>query len=204
VKLAVHAGADVVVVDGMQGGTAATQDVFIEHVGIPTLAAIPQAVQALQELGVHKKRDGVQLIVSGGIRSGADVAKALALGADAVAIGTAALIALGDNHPKYAAEYERLGSAAGFYDDFQDGQDPAGITTQDPGLQQALDPVEGGRRLANYLRVLTMEAQTIARACGKAHVTHLEPEDMVALSVEASAMARIPLAGTSWIPGAGL
>ena len=85
VQLAVKAGADVVVVDGMQGGTAATQDVFIEHVGIPTLAAIPQAVQALQELGVHRK---VQLIVSGGIRTGADVAKALALGADAVAIGT--------------------------------------------------------------------------------------------------------------------
>ena len=54
VKLAVHAGADVVVVDGMQGGTAATQDVFIEHVGIPTLAAVPQAVQALAELGVHR------------------------------------------------------------------------------------------------------------------------------------------------------
>jgi len=145
VKLAVHAGADVVVVDGMQGGTAATQDVFIEHVGIPTLAAIPQAVQALQELGVHRKAGGVQLIVSGGIRTGADVAKALALGADAVAIGTAALIALGDNDPKWSAEYETLGSAAGFYDDFQDGRDPAGISTQDPELQLRFDPVEGGR-----------------------------------------------------------
>src|SRR5689334_7811833 len=119
VALAVKAGADVVVVDGMQGGTAATQDVFIEHVGIPTLPAIPLAVQALQELGVHRKPDGVQLIVSGGIRNGADVAKCLALGADAVAIGTAALIALGDNDPKFDAEYERLGSAAGFYDQFQ-------------------------------------------------------------------------------------
>jgi glutamate synthase domain-containing protein 2 len=202
VKLAVHAGADVVVVDGMQGGTAATQDVFIENVGIPTLAAIPQAVQALQELGVHRQgSSGVQLIVSGGIRTGADVAKALALGADAVAIGTAALIALGDNDPRWSSEYEALGSAAGFYDDFQDGRDPAGITTQDPVLAARLDPVEGGRRLANYLRVLTMEAQTIARACGKAHVTHLEPEDLVAVTIEAAAMARVPLAGTNWIPG---
>ncbi len=199
VKLAVAAGADVVVVDGMQGGTAATQDVFIEHVGIPTLAAIPQAVQALQELGLH--RHGVQLIVSGGIRTGADVAKAMALGADAVAIGTAALIALGDNDPRYAAEYEAIGSAAGYYDDFQDGRDPAGISTQDPELAARLDPVEAGKRLANYLRVLTLEAQTIARACGKAHVRHLEPEDLVALTVESAAMARVPLAGTSWIPG---
>ena len=199
VKLAVHAGADVVVVDGMQGGTAATQDVFIEHVGIPTLAAVPQAVQALQELGVHRE---VQLVVSGGIRSGADVAKALALGADAVSIGTAALIALGDNDPARDAEYRAIGSAAGFYDDFQDGRDPSGITTQDPELASRLDPVVAGRRLANYLRVMTMEAQTIARACGKSHVTHLEPEDLVALTIEAAAMARVPLAGTSWIPGA--
>jgi methylamine---glutamate N-methyltransferase subunit C len=198
VKLAVAAGADVVVVDGMQGGTAATQEVFIEHVGIPVLAAIPLAVQALTELGLHRK---VQLIVSGGIRTGADVAKAMALGADAVAIGTAALIALGDNAPRYAAEYAELGSAAGFYDDFQDGRDPAGITTQDPELAARLDPVEGGGRLANYLRVLALEAQTLARACGKAHLRNLEPEDLVALTVESAAMARVPLAGTSWVPG---
>ncbi|MEI5522908.1 FMN-binding glutamate synthase family protein [Streptomyces brasiliscabiei] len=199
VKLAVHAGADVVVVDGMQGGTAATQDVFIEHVGIPTLAALPQAVRALQELGVHRE---VQLVVSGGIRGGADMAKALALGADAVAIGTAALIALGDNHPKYEAEYRALGSAAGCFDDHQDGRDPAGISTQDPELAARLDPVAAGRRLANYLRVMTMEAQTLARACGKSHLLHLEPEDLVALTVESAAMARVPLAGTDWIPGA--
>src|SRR5881394_1899725 len=62
VKLAVKAGADVIVLDGMQGGTAATQEVFIQHVGIPILSAIPQAVQALQEMGMHRK---VQLIVSG-------------------------------------------------------------------------------------------------------------------------------------------
>jgi len=196
--LAVKAGADVVVVDGMQGGTAATQDVFIEHVGQPTLACIRPAVQALQDLGMHRK---VQLIVSGGIRNGADVAKALALGADAVSIGTAALVALGDNHPQYEQEYRQLGTTAGAYDDWHEGQDPAGITTQDPALAARLDPVMAGRRLSNYLKVMTLEAQTIARACGKNHVHNLEPEDLVALSVEASAMAQVPLAGTSWIPG---
>ncbi|MFJ4067637.1 FMN-binding glutamate synthase family protein [Pseudomonas sp. NPDC089996] len=198
VKLAVKAGADVIVLDGMQGGTAATQEVFIEHVGIPILPAIPQAVQALQEMGMHRK---VQLIVSGGIRNGADVAKAMALGADAVAIGTAALIALGDNHPRLDSELKKIGSAAGFYDDWQNGRDPAGITTQDPELARRLNPEEAGRRLANYLRVLVLEAQTMARACGKSHLHNLDPEDLVALTVEAAAMARVPLAGTAWVPG---
>jgi methylamine---glutamate N-methyltransferase subunit C len=198
VQLAVKAGAEVIVVDGMQGGTAATQDVFIEHVGIPTLPATRLAVNALQELDMHRK---VQLIISGGIRTGADVAKALALGADAVSIGTAALISLGDNSPEYDDEYRKIGSASGFYDDWQAGRDPAGISTQEDKLSARLDPVLGGRRIANYLRVLTLEAQTLARACGKSHVHNLEPEDLVALTVEAAAMARVPLAGTDWIPG---
>src|SRR6478609_6144906 len=198
IALSVKAGADVVVLDGMQGGTAATQDVFIEHVGIPTLGAIRPAVQALIDLDMHRK---VQLIVSGGIRSGADVAKALALGADAVSIGTAALIALGDNDPRHEDEYRKLGTTAGAYDDWHEGRDPAGITTQDPELAKRLDPKLAGRRLANYLKVMTLEAQTIARACGKNHVHNLEPEDLVALTVEAAAMAQVPLAGTSWIPG---
>ncbi len=196
--LAVKSGADVIVLDGMQGGTAATQEVFIEHVGLPTLAAIRPAVAALQELGQHRK---VQLIVSGGIRNGADVAKALALGADAVSIGTAALVALGDNDPALEDEYRKLGTTAGAYDDWHEGRDPAGITTQNPELSKRLDPILAGRRLANYLAVLTLEAQTIARACGKSHVHNLEPEDLVATTVEAAAMAQVPLAGTSWIPG---
>jgi len=196
--LSVKAGADVIVIDGMQGGTAATQEVFIEHVGQPTLACIRPAVRALQELGMHRK---VQLIVSGGIRNGADVAKALALGADAVSIGTAALVALGDNDPELEEEYRKLGTTAGAYDDWHEGQDPAGISTQDPELSKRLDPVLAGRKLANYLKVMTLEAQTIARACGKSHVHNLEPEDLVALTVEAAAMAQVPLAGTDWIPG---
>ena len=198
IALAIKAGADAIVLDGMQGGTAATQEVFIENVGIPTLAAIPPAVKALQDLGMHRK---VQLIVSGGIRNGADVAKCLALGADAVSIGTAALIAIGDNDPHYEKEYEAIGSRAGCYDDWHEGRDPAGITTQNEALAKRLDPVTAGRKLANYLAVLTLETQTIARACGKSHVHNLEPEDLVALTVEAAAMARVPLAGTNWIPG---
>jgi len=196
--LAVKSGADVVVLDGMQGGTAATQNVFIEHVGLPTLACIRPAVQALQELDMHRK---VQLIVSGGVRNGADVAKAMALGADAVSIGSGALIAMGDNDPRREDDYNALGTTAGAYDAWHEGRDPAGITTQDPVLARRLDPVDAGRRLANYLRVMTLEAQTIARACGKNHVHNLEPEDLCALTVEAAAMARVPLAGTSWVPG---
>ena len=198
--LSVKAGADVIVMDGMQGGTAATQEVFIEHVGQPTLACIRPAVKALQDLGMHRE---VQLIVSGGIRNGADVAKALALGADAVSIGTAAMVALGDNDPTWEDEYKKLGTTAGAYDDWHEGLDPAGISTQDPELAKRLDPVLGGRRLANYLKVMTLETQTLARACGKSHVHNLEPEDLVALTVEAAAMAHVPLAGTDWIPGHG-
>ena len=196
--LAIKAGADVVVLDGMQGGTAATQEVFIEHVGQPTLACIRPAVQALQDLGMHRE---VQLVISGGIRNGADVAKALALGADATSIGTAALIAIGDNDPIWEEEYSKLGTTAGCYDDWHEGLDPAGITTQDAALMSRLDPIVGGRRLANYLKVMALEVQTLARACGKSHVHNLEPEDLCALTIEAAAMAGVPLAGTGWIPG---
>ena len=198
VALAVKAGADVIVVDGMQGGTAATQDVFIEHVGIPTLPAVRMAVEALQELGMHRK---VQLIVSGGIRSGADVAKALALGADAVSIGSAALVAMGCNRSVFVEDYEALGTAPGYCHHCHTGRCPVGITTQDPELEKRLQPEQGARWLRNYLTTMVLELQTLARACGKSHVLNLEPEDLTALTIEAAAMAKVPLAGTDWIPG---
>ena len=198
VMLAVKAGADAVVVDGMQGGTAATQDVFIEDVGIPTLPAVRLAVDALRELGMHRK---VQLIVSGGIRTGGDVAKALALGADAVSIGMAALIALNCNAPLHEEDYSALGTRPGDCHMCHTGRCPVGITTQDPKLEARLDPEEGGLRLRKYLSTLTMECQTLARACGKSHVHNLEPEDLAALTIEAAAMAQVPLAGTDWVPG---
>ena len=209
VKLAVHAGADVIVLDGMQGGTAATQTCFIENVGIPTLAALRQAVDALEDLNMKGQ---VQLIVSGGIRTGADVAKALAMGADAVSIGQGVLMALGCNHESYeqggqridaTADYAALGAKPGSCHHCHTGRCPVGITTQDAVLEQRLQPESGARHLKNYLKTLTMELTTIARACGKQNVHHLEPEDLVALTVEAAAMARLPLAGTNWIPGVG-
>ncbi len=95
----------------------------------------------------------------------------------------------------------KVGAKPGFYDEWQAGNDPAGITTQDEKLASRLDPQIGGEKLANYLKVLTLEAQTLARACGKSHIRNLEPEDLNALTLEASAMARVPLAGTDWIPG---
>lgn len=208
VKLAVAAGADVVVVDGMQGGTAATQQVFIEHTGIPTLAAVRQAVEALEEMDVV---DEVQLIVSGGIRTGADVAKALALGATAVSIGQATMMALGCNSPEYFQDgklhsavsgYAELGTQAGYCHHCHTGQCPVGIATQSDDLADRLDPDWGARRVKNYLQTINLELTTLARACGKSNVHNLEREDLVALTVEAAAMAKIPLAGTDWIPGA--
>ena len=206
-KLAVLAGADVVVLDGMQGGTAATQTVFIEHVGIPTLPALRQAVDALEDLNM---KGTVQLIVSGGVRTGADVAKALAIGADAVSIGQGVLFALGCNNGFYhqnggrhsaLSDYEKLRTAPGFCHHCHTGKCPVGVTTQDPILEQRLQPEDGARRVRNYFKTMNMELTTVARACGKSNVHHLEREDLVALTVEAAAMARLPLAGTSWIPG---
>jgi glutamate synthase domain-containing protein 2 len=207
VKLAVKSGADVVVLDGMQGGTAASQQVFIEHAGIPTLPALRQAVEALEEMKLFGQ---VQLIISGGIRSGADVAKALAMGADAVSIGQGVLVALGCNSSTYGvgdqrhdatADYQRLGTAPGFCHHCHTGLCPVGITTQDETLEKRLSADEGARRLQNYFQVMNMELTTLARACGKSNVHNLEREDLVALTIEAAAMAKVPLAGTDWIPG---
>jgi glutamate synthase domain-containing protein 2 len=208
VKLAVAAGADVIVVDGMQGGTAATQDVFIEHTGIPTLPAVRMAATALEDIG---KRGEVQLVISGGIRSGADVAKALALGADAVSIGVAALLALGCNRRTYRSsagelvdvedDYAALSTSSGHCAHCHTGRCPVGITTQDPMLESRLVLEHAAESVANFLRATTMEVTALARACGKSDVHHLEPEDLAALTIEAAAMAKVPLAGTSWIPG---
>src|SRR5271165_6948182 len=108
VKLAAKAGADVIVVDGMEGGTGASPAIFQEHTGLPTLAAVCEARAALEDCGQYGE---IQLIIAGGIRDGADCAKALALGADACYLGTSLLIALDCNKPIYIEDYHKIGAA---------------------------------------------------------------------------------------------
>jgi len=156
--------------------------------------------KALDDVG---KSGEISLVYAGGIRNGGDVAKALALGADAVAIGSATMVALGCNKPVYIEDYHTLGTEPGMCHHCHTGRCPVGVTTQDPELQKRLAPEQGARWLRNYLSVMVLELQTVARACGKSHVHNLEPDDLVALTVEAAAMAKVPLAGTSWIPGQG-
>jgi len=99
-------------------------------------------------------------------------------------------------------DYAALGTRPGECSACHTGRCPVGITTQDDLLSRRLDPDLAARRVANYLRALTMEVTMLARACGKSDVHNLEPEDLAALTIEAAAMARVPLAGTDWIPGA--
>ena len=199
VKLAVKCGADVVVVDGMEGGTAASPEILQDHTGIPTLAAIVEARRALEDSGAYGE---VQLIAAGGIRSGVDVAKALALGADACYIGTAALIALNCNRPIFVEDYAKLGTEPGACHHCHTGRCPVGITTQDPDLMARLPIDEATERVANFLTAMTLEVQMIARACGKANIHNLDPEDLRALTIEAAAITGIPLVGTNWVPSA--
>jgi methylamine---glutamate N-methyltransferase subunit C len=171
-----------------------------EETGIPLMAAIPEARRALEDVGLA---DEIDLVVAGGIRNGGDVAKCIALGAKAVALGTSALIALGSNKEiPGVTDYEAAAGvpASEFYH-WHTGRDPSGITTQDPELRKRLNVDEGAMRVYNFLHTLTLEVQMLARACGKTSVHSLEPEDLAALTTEAAAMARVPLAGTDYIPG---
>ena len=199
VRMAAKTGPDSIYIDGMEGSTGAGPHVATEETGIPGIAAIRQARKALEDVG---KSGDISLVYAGGIRNGGDVAKALALGADAVAIGTAALIALNCNKDIPEADYEgTIGVQAGHCYHCHTGRCPVGITTQDPELRRRLNPDEAAGRVYNFLHTLTMECQMMARACGKTNIHSLEPEDLAALTMEASAMAMVPLAGTQYTVG---
>jgi glutamate synthase domain-containing protein 2 len=192
VAVAAKAGADVVVVDGAEGGTGASPEMLLNHTGIPCMSAIPAAREALDECGMSGK---VSLVVAGGIRSGTDVAKALALGADAVMIGNAAMIALGCNSPRYADDYAILGTSPGACHHCHTGMCPVGIATQDAELEKRMNVAAGAERVARYLTAMTMEITALAKACGKSSVHNLETEDLRALSFEASAFTGVKMAG---------
>ncbi len=192
IAVAAKAGADVIVIDGAEGGTGASPELLIDHTGIPTMSAIPAARQALEETGLA---DEVKLVAAGGIRSGTDAAKCLALGADAVMIGTGALMALGCNSPRYVDDYEKLGTSPGQCHHCHTGLCPVGITTQEPELEARLDVAAAAERVARYLTAMTMEITLLAKACGKSSVHNLEMEDLRALSLEASAFTGVKLAG---------
>ena len=144
----------------------------------------------------------VQLIVSGGIRTGADVAKALALGRRRGLDRHGRADRDGRQQPRARRGVPRARQRGRLLRRLAGRPRPGRHLDAGRGARRAPRPGRSAAgRLANYLRVLTLEAQTLARACGKSHVHNLEPEDLVALTVEAAAMARVPLAGTSWIPG---
>ncbi len=177
VKIAAKAGADIIAIDGMQGGTGASPEIATENAGIPTIAALVQAVEALNEIGM---REEVDIIISGGIRDGADVAKALALGADAVYVCTGVLIAMGCTACMQCHA----------------GVCPVGICTQDPELRKKLDVDEAARRVANYLKVMTEECKMLAQLAGKTDVHNLEKEDLRALSLDVAAITGVKMVGS--------
>jgi glutamate synthase domain-containing protein 2 len=182
VKIAVKAGVDGIVIDGAEGGTGAAPVVASNHLGIPTLPALVQAVRSLEDMGVKEE---ISLIMSGGIKDGADVAKALALGADAVAIGTGAMIAMGCTVCLRCHE----------------GKCAFGIGTQDPELRERLDVDQAAQQVANYIQAMTNEAIILAKAAGKTKLTSLEREDLRSLTLEACAMTGIPLIGSNYTFG---
>ncbi len=174
VKIAAKAGADIIVVDGMQGGTGAGPEVVTEHAGIPTIEAIVKADEALKDVNLRSK---VSLIAAGGIRSGADVAKAIALGADAVYIATSALISIGCKVCQTCSE----------------GTCPKGIATQERVLRRRLDPIRKGQQVANYIDAMTQEVTALTQQAGNTDIEKLERQDLVALTMEASQLTGVPM-----------
>ena len=177
VKIAAEAGADIISVDGMEGGTGAAPEVVIEHTGIPTLASLVQAVNVLKEIGM---KDEIDLIITGGIRSGADVAKAMAMGADAAYIGTGAMIAAGCRACRMCYT----------------GKCPVGVATQDPILRERMNVDLSAERVGNYIKSMTEETKMLAQLAGHNDIRNFSMDDLRALNTNIAEITGIKLIGT--------
>jgi glutamate synthase domain-containing protein 2 len=157
-------------------GTGAAPEVVIEHTGVPTLASLVQAVNGLEEIGL---KDEVDLIITGGIRSGADVAKAMAMGADAAYIGTGAMIAMGCRACRMCYT----------------GKCPVGVATQDPILRQRMDVELGAMRVANYIKSMTEETKMLAQLAGHDDIRKFSTDDLRVLDINSAAITGLRLIG---------
>ena len=172
-KIAVKDGFDFVELDGMQGSTGAGGAEVMEYVGIPTVAAIMEALDALEEIGV---RDKIQIVLMGGIRDGIDAAKALCLGSDAVGFGTSTIIAGGC----IACMQCHVGQCV------------TGIATQDPEHEKRYQPAIEAQNIHRFLESVRWQIATITHALGYTDVKQLNRDDLVALTPEAAAITRLP------------
>ncbi|MCH7555395.1 MAG: alpha-hydroxy-acid oxidizing protein [Proteobacteria bacterium] len=175
IKIAVKDGFDFVELDGMQGSTGAGGAEIMEYVGIPTISAIVEALDALDEIG---RRDAIEIVLMGGIRDGVDAVKALCLGADAVALGTSTIIAGGC----IACMQCHIGHCV------------TGIATQDPEHEKRYKPEVEARNIHRYLEGVRWQIAALTHALGHDAVTGLKRDDLVALTPEAAAITRLPYA----------
>lgn len=176
VKACIEAGADAISIDGLVGGTGASPSIVTQGVGIPTVALIGPSVRALKDMGVHRK---VKLFVLGGMRSGLDAYKALAMGADGVGFGAAAEIAMGCRACMACST----------------GKCAYGITAQDPELRARLHPEEAGDRLANFIRATAEEIKILTMLSGHDDIRDLSEEDLRATELNVAAITGLKLIG---------
>ena len=173
IKIAAKDGFDFVELDGMQGSTGAGSAEVIDNVGIPTLPAIIEAIEALEEIDA---RDNIQLVVMGGLRDGVDAVKALCLGADAVAFGTSVIVAGGCISCMQC----------------HIGQCVTGIATQDPEHEKRYQPEVEASNIHRFLESVRWQIAAITRGLGYDDVTSLNRDDLVALTREAADITGLP------------
>ena len=173
IKIALKDGFDFVELDGMQGSTGAGPADVMEHVGIPTIAAIQEALDALESIG-HAR--GIQIVLMGGIKDGIDAVKALALGADAVGMGTSVIIAGGC----IACMQCHVGTCV------------VGIATQDPEHEKRYDIDREARNIHRFLEGVRWQIASLTHALGHDDVRRLSRDDLAALTPEAAEITRLP------------